>query len=113
MWKGGMHVMSPNTEVAPGTPPTVSSVCHRSLRCVTAVYTVPDTSQEIITCPKHENVWSVFLQLACQHTFLATASPPPHNPLRQHYVTLLGTGNPLADDSVLNSFQTLMRLYYH
>lgn len=60
MWKGGMHVMSPNTEVAPGTPPTVSSVCHRLLRCVTAVYAVPDTSQEIIICPKHENVWSDF-----------------------------------------------------
>lgn len=36
-----------------------------------------------------------FLQLACQHTFLATA--PPHNPLRQHYVTLWETGNPLAE----------------
>lgn len=104
--------MSPNTEVAPGTPPTVSSVCHRSLRCVTTVYTVPDTLQEIIICPKHENVWSVFA-VGMPAYFFGYRLAPPHNPLRQHYVTLLETGNPLADDSVLNSLQTLMPLYYH
>lgn len=71
--------MSPNTEVVPGTPPTVSSVCHRSPRCVTAVYTVPDTSQEIIICPKHENVWSVFAVGMPAYFFSYRFAAPPQS----------------------------------
>lgn len=85
-----MHVMSPNTEVAPGTPPTVSSDCHRSLRCVIAVYTVPDTSQEIIICPKHENVVFAVGMLAYFFGY-RLASPPQSSTATLRHIVRDGT----------------------